>query len=81
MVRLKVPSLILNAGIIDFDRKADIEDEAEHQKWRRKLHTDLEGRGKRAGGQRRDVAGGHGVGLLGGDQLERLDQISVLGQS
>lgn len=28
MVRLKIPSLILNAGIIDFDGKADIEDEA-----------------------------------------------------
>ena len=29
MIRLKIPSLILNAGIIDFDGKADIEDEAE----------------------------------------------------
>ena len=28
MVRLKIPSLILNAGIIDFDGKGDIEDEA-----------------------------------------------------
>jgi uncharacterized protein (DUF1800 family) len=28
MVRLKLPSLILNAGIIDFEAKADIEDEA-----------------------------------------------------
>ena len=28
MVRLKIPSLILNAGIIDFDGKTDIEDES-----------------------------------------------------
>ncbi|HYK76591.1 MAG TPA: DUF1800 domain-containing protein [Daejeonella sp.] len=28
MLRLKIPSLVLNAGIIDFDGKADIEDEA-----------------------------------------------------
>ncbi len=28
MVRLKIPSLVLNGGIIDFDGKADIEDEA-----------------------------------------------------